>query len=101
MAEENNQKPITEETARRLIDQLASAPKSTAAKSVELAKKPVYHIRNNQLIAGLIGTAGLIIFALGVENWVSTIPQLSSPLILIGIGLFLLAISGLFLKKLG
>lgn len=102
MSEEINQsKPISEESAKKLIDLMASAPKDSMNKSVEFAKKPIYTIRSNQIVAGLVGSAGLIIFALGVENLISNIPQLSSPFVLIGIGLFLLLISGLTLKKLG
>jgi hypothetical protein len=100
-SEINQAKPITEENAKKLIALLANTPKDTVSKSMEFAKKPVYTIRNNQIFASLIGTGGLVIFALGLENLISNIPQLSSPLVLIGIGLFLLLISGLTLKKLG
>lgn len=84
----NQQKTITEETAKKLVE------------TVELAKKPIFVIRQNQIIAGVIGTMGLIIFALGIENLISSIPELSSPWIEIFLGLVLLVISGLFLKKL-
>lgn len=97
---ENQTKPISEETGKRLVELLAKAPTTTINKSVELAKKPVFVIRQNQIIAGVIGTMGLIIFALGVENLIGSIPELSSPLIEISLGLVLLVISGLFLKKL-
>ena len=93
-------KTITEETAKQLIHLVKEVPKDTAQKSYELAKKPVYHIQNSQIAAGIFGSTGLIIFALGVENFISSIPELSSPLVDIGLGLFLLIISGLFLKKL-
>lgn len=96
----NNQKSISEETAKRLVELLTKAPHDTAVKSLELAKKPIFVIRQNQIIAGVIGTMGLIIFALGIENLISTIPELSSPFIEIGLGLILLTVSGLFLKKL-
>lgn len=91
--EKENQE-VSETTTKQLVDVLSKTP-------IEFAKKPVYTIRNNQIIAGLAGTAGLIIFALGLENWISSIRELSSPFILIGLGLVLLIISGLFLKKLG
>lgn len=95
----NNQKPVSEETAKRLIELLTKAPRDTAVKSLEFAKKPIYVIRQNQIIAGIIGTVGLVLFAFGIENLISNIPELSSPLVEIGLGLVLLAISGLFLKK--
>ena len=97
---EKNQKIITEETAKQLVNLLAKAPKITAAKSLEFVKKPVYQLRNSQILAGITGTIGLILFALGIENLIGTIPKLSSPFVEITLGLVLLAISGLFLKKL-
>jgi len=93
-------KTITEETAKQLVHLLKEVPRDTVQKSYDLAKKPVYHIQKNQVVAGIFGSTGLIIFALGVENFISSIPELSSPLVDIGLGLFLLIISGLFLKKL-
>ena len=72
----------------------------TADKLVEIAKRPVLRIRNSQIAAGITGTIGLIIFALGIENFINTIPGLQSPLIEVVIGILLLIISGLFLKKL-
>lgn len=97
----NNQtKPVTEVTAKKLIDLLARAPTGAAVKSVDLAKKPVLHIRNSQILMGITGTTGLIIFALGIENLISGIPSLSSPSVEIILGLILLTFSGLLLKKL-
>lgn len=97
----NEQKTVTENTARRLVDLLTKAPVNTVNKSVELAKKPVLQIRNNQIIAGIAGTVGLVMFALGIENIISNIPSLSTPLVEIILGLILLSVSGLLLKKLG
>ena len=84
----NQQKTITEETAKRLSETL------------QLAKKPVYNIRNSQIAAGVTGSIGLIIFALGVENLMTNVLKISSPYVEIMLGLILLSISGLFLKKL-
>src|SRR3989344_2822865 len=100
MAANFNHKTITEETAEQLVHLLRKVPKDTVQKSYEFAKKPVYHIQKNQVVAGIFGSLVLIIFALGVENFISSIPELSSPLVDISLGLFLLIISGLFLKKL-
>ena len=93
-------KAITEETAKQLVRLIKEIPKDTVQKSYEFAKKPVYSFRSNQIIAGITGTTGLIMFAFGIENFISQIPELSSPFIEVGLGLFLLIISGLFLKKL-
>ncbi|OGD87207.1 hypothetical protein A2870_03605 [Candidatus Curtissbacteria bacterium RIFCSPHIGHO2_01_FULL_41_11] len=100
MQEQNQTKPITEHTAQKLVGILSkSTLDKTAVKSFDLAKKPVLQIRNNQIIAGITGTVGLVIFALGVENFITNILGLSSPYIEVLIGLVLLSVSGLLLKK--
>lgn len=97
---QNNQKTITEETAEKLLDLLTKAPTATVNKSIEFAKKPVLHIRNSQILAGITASVGLIMFALGIENLIANVPGLSSPVTETVLGLILLSISGLFLKKL-
>lgn len=95
-----NNADLKQETAEKLIALLSHAPADTAVKSLEFAKKPVVHIQKSQIIAGILGTTGLVKFAFGVENLISTIPSLQSPFVEIGLGLALLTVSGLFLKKL-
>ncbi len=75
-------------------------PTNPALKTVEMAKKNVIQIKNNQIIAGIVGTSGFVVFALGVESFISTIPALSSPFVEVAIGLIMLSVSGLLLKKL-
>lgn len=99
MTQLNKPSETTQET-NGIITTLQSAPKTAAAKSIEVVKHPVYHLRNNQIIAGISGTIGLVLFAFGIENLIGQIPQLSSPLTEVVLGLVLLSISGLFLKKL-
>ncbi len=93
-------KQITEESAKQLIGLLKRTPIITAAKSFEITKKPLSTIRQSQILAGLVATLGLIIFALGIENLIVQIPELSSPTVEIILGLLLLSISGLYFKKL-
>jgi len=95
-----NQNQLSEKTANRLIDVLKKAPIQTASKSTHIAKQPLIHLRNSQIAAGITATIGLVFFAFGIENLISTIPALASPYVEIAFGLFLLSISGLFLKKL-
>lgn len=97
MATNKENQNLTPETAEKLISMLSG---KTQVNPLEIAKKPVIHIQNSQIIAGILGTTGLVIFALGIENMINNIPQLGSPLIEIVLGLVLLSISGLFLKKL-
>lgn len=88
---------LSEETGRRLLDLFA---KSHLDKAAHVAQAPVIKIKNSQIAAGVIGTAGFVIFALGIERTIEHIPVLSSPLSLIIFGLILLSASGLLLKKL-
>ncbi|MDP2632709.1 MAG: hypothetical protein Q8P25_03225 [Candidatus Curtissbacteria bacterium] len=101
MQHDLQQKPITEQTAKRLTGLLSKTTVDQATtKSLEFAKKPVYTIQNSQVVAGIMGTVGLVMFALGVENFITNVIGLSSPYIEIVIGLILLSTSGLLLKKL-
>lgn len=94
-----DQKPfhqeITEETAQKLIS-LVSQAKGLPQKPVEQFQR----LRNSQIVMGILGTSGLVLFALGVEKWSSTVDFLSASIVDIGVGLLLLSISGLMLKKL-
>lgn len=96
MAEEQNfktnQKPITEETAEKLIGLLA--------KVKEIPTKPVQTIKNSQILAGIVGTVGLVMFALGIEKLITSVPELESFWVDIILGLVLLSVSGLLLRKL-
>jgi len=94
-------KTITEETGKKLLSMLQKTPLDEAAsKSFGLAQKPMFHIRNSQITAGLTGSIGLILFALGIENLIAKVPALSSPFVEVLLGLILLSASGLLLKKL-
>lgn len=97
---ESQDKPITEETARRLADVLSRVPINTAQKSIEIAKKPFVQIRQSQFLAGIFGTLGFVMFAFGMEGLLSSIPILSSPIIKIVLGLLIMTASGLAIKKL-
>ncbi|MEX2028578.1 MAG: hypothetical protein WD988_03740 [Candidatus Curtissbacteria bacterium] len=92
-----DKKPITEETAKRLTDMLSKHP--VGAQSINLAKKPVYHIRNSQVLVATVGFAGITLVAFGLENLINTIPILSSPIAEILIGLILIIVSGVSLSK--
>lgn len=92
MENTNQQKTITEETARHLANLLQKTP--------ELAKQPMIRIRNNQIVAGVMATMGLVLFALGIEKATDNFPIFSHPIVPIIIGLVLLSTSGLLLKKL-
>jgi hypothetical protein len=93
----NNQNPVTEDTAKRLTDLLIKLP--AGSQSLNLAKKPVYHIRNSQILVAMVGFAGITLVAFGIENLITDIPLLSSPLGEISLGLLFIIISGVSLKK--
>jgi len=82
---------VTEETAQRLLHVLERAGSTT----------PVRRIRSSQLASALLGTIGLALFIVGVENAASGIPVLSNAYGSICVGLVLLATTGLLLQLLG
>jgi hypothetical protein len=82
---------LGEETAQRLFAMLERAR----------GTQPVSRIRNSQLASALIGTIGLALFIVGVENAASDIPVLSNAYGSIFVGLAILAITGLLLQVLG
>jgi hypothetical protein len=94
---DNRSKPITEDTAKKLTDLLTKIPAGT--QSMEVAKRPVYHIRNSQILAATVGFSGITLVAFGIENLTNSIPIVSSPFAEIIIGLLLITISGISLKK--
>ena len=92
-----NQKTITEETAKKLENLLVKLPAGN--QSLSLAKKPVYRIRSSQILAATVGFAGITLVAFGIENLIANIPFLASPIGEIVLGLLLILISGISLKK--
>jgi hypothetical protein len=81
---------ITEETAHRLLSMMERTH----------VTEPVQRIRNSQIASALLGTIGLALFIVGVENAASDIPVISNAYGSIGVGLSLLAITGVLLQAL-
>jgi uncharacterized protein (DUF952 family) len=78
---------MTEETAQRLL------------KFVEDAE-PVRRLRASQLASGLLGAVGFALFVVGVERAAEDIPVVSNAFGSIAVGLVLLVVTGLLLRKL-
>lgn len=99
--ENDQEQPITESTAKKLVNLLSKTPLDEAAvKSFEIAKKPVGRIRSSQILTAVFGFVGITIFSLGVQNFITSTLNINSPAVEIVLGLILLSISGLLLKKL-
>ena len=81
---------LTEETAQRLLDVFERAQRRT----------PLARLRNSQIVSALVGTIGLALFIVGVENAAGDVPVLSNPYGSIGVGLSLLTMTGLALRAL-
>ena len=81
---------LTEASAQRLVALLERTQQ----------RAPFQRIRNSQLVSALIGTVGLALFIVGVENAAGDIPVLSNAYGSIGVGLSLLVITGLALRTL-
>jgi hypothetical protein len=78
---------LTEETAQRLL-------------SLVERSEPVRRIRGSQIATGIIGTMGFALFIVGVERAAEDIPIISNPYGSIVIGIILLAVTGLLIRRL-
>jgi uncharacterized protein (DUF952 family) len=78
---------LTEETAQKLLHFIESTG-------------PLRRIRASQLATGLLGAVGFALFVVGVERAAEDIPVISNAYGSIGVGLVLLAVTGLLLRRL-
>ncbi len=78
---------LTEETAQRLIGLIERSG-------------PVQRLRASQLATALLASVGLALFIVGVERAAADIPIISNAYGSIGVGIVLLAISGVLLRRL-
>lgn len=81
---------LTEETARRLV----------AALDRTGAMSPVRRIRSSQVASAFLGSIGLALFIVGVENAAADIPVLSNAYGSMSVGLVLLGATGALLSRL-
>ena len=81
---------LTEDTARRLIDTLDRTG----------ALAPVRRIRSSQIASAILGSVGLALFLVGVENAAADIPVVSNAYGSIAVGIVLLAFTGALLARL-
>lgn len=82
---------LSEQTARRLI---------TALEHTRVAR-PVYYVRNSQIISAALGTVGLALFIVGIERAAEDTPVLSNAYGSILVGVALLVVAGGLLQRLG
>jgi len=80
-------KDLTEETAQRL----ASAFERSY---------PIRRLRGSQIATALVGTIGFALFVVGIENAAVDIPVLEYSWAQIVLGLILLAIAGVLIRRL-
>jgi hypothetical protein len=78
---------LTEETALRLLRTLEGSA-------------PLRRLRGSQIASGILGAIGFALFVVGVERAAEDLPIISNAYGSIGIGLLLLAVTGLLLRKL-
>jgi hypothetical protein len=78
---------VTEDTAQRLIESIEGS-------------RPIRQLRSSQIATGVVGAAGLALFLVGVEKAAEDIPILENAYGSIIVGLILLAITGLLIRKL-
>jgi len=78
---------LTEETAQRLLRTLEGSA-------------PVRRLRGSQIASGVLGGVGFALFVVGVERAAEDLPLVSNAYGSIGVGLLLLTVTGLLLRKL-
>lgn len=81
---------MTEDTARKLIDVMERTGE----------RLPLEHIRRNEAASAVLGTVGIALFIVGVENAASDIPVISNAWGSMLVGLILLAVTGALLTRL-
>jgi uncharacterized protein (DUF952 family) len=78
---------ITEETAQKLLRFIENT-------------EPVRRLRTSQIASGLLGAVGFALFVVGVERAAQDLPVVDNAYGSIGVGLLLLVVTGLLLRKL-
>jgi hypothetical protein len=97
-------------TARSIVDAVAGQrlaqaqqlSEDTAQKLIHAIEgsQPVRRIRDSQIASAFLGTIGFALFVIGVEHAAEDIPVISNAYGSIGVGLVLLAVTGLLLRRL-
>ena len=77
---------MTEETAQKLLGLLDKSA-------------PVRRLRASQLASGFLGAVGFALFVVGVEQAAQDIPVIENAYGSIGVGIVLLLVTGLLLRK--
>ena len=77
---------MTDETAQRLLRFVENT-------------EPVKRLRASQIASAFLGAVGFALFVVGVERAAEDIPVVSDPYGSIGVGVLLLLVTGLLLRK--
>jgi hypothetical protein len=77
---------LTEETAQRLIGALDRS-------------YPIRHLRRSQIATGVVGTLGLALYLVGLENAVADVPVIENGWASMLVGLVLLAAAGVLIRR--
>ena len=79
-------KDLTEDTAHKLV------------RAIE-GSRPVRTLRGSQVATGIVGTLGLAMFLVGLENAVADIPIVENGWASMFVGLVLLAAAGVLIRR--
>ena len=79
-------KDLTEDTAQKLV------------RAIE-GSRPVRTLRGSQVATGIVGTLGLALFLVGLENAVADIPVIENGWASMLVGLVLLAAAGVLIRR--
>jgi len=79
-------KDLTEDTAQKLV------------RAIE-GSQPVRVIRGSQIATAVVGTVGFALFLVGIENAVADIPIIENGWGAMVVGLVLLAVAGVLIRR--
>jgi hypothetical protein len=107
-------RPLTEETAQRLLGFLEGTTLGSIGQATHLTEEtgrrllsfvessaPVRRLRASHFASAVIGSVGLALFLVGVEQIAQDLPLVDNGYGSVGVGLVFLILSGLLLRKLG
>lgn len=84
------------------IDAIRTLSEGTAQRLIHTIEdsRPVRQLRGSQVATGIVGATGFALFVVGVERAAADIPIVDNAYGSIAVGLVLLAITGLLVRKL-
>ena len=82
----NEVRNLTEETAQKLVNAFDRS-------------YPIRRLRSSHIATAVVGTVGLALFLVGIENAVADVPVLENGWVAMAVGILLLAVAGVLIRR--